>query len=146
MPEIEFNELFFEQFLDDFFAESDEHLRSVRRNLLVLEDSLTAGRQPEKTILNELFRSFHTLKGISAMANVSAAEMLAHHMESYLRLLRDEQTALTKESLAALIKAVKKIEEIVAARRAGDEIPSIEAETELLESFSAAENMGKSVN
>src|SRR5688500_14787558 len=99
MPESEFNAQFFEQFLDDYFAESDEHLRSVRRNLLALEDSLETGGVIEKNTLNELFRSFHTIKGISAMANVSAAETLAHYMESYLRLLRDGQAAFTEEGL-----------------------------------------------
>jgi two-component system chemotaxis sensor kinase CheA len=135
MPESEFNEQFFEQFLDDYYAESDEHLRSVRRNLHALEDSLDADRAIEKPVLNELFRSFHTLKGISAMANVAAAETLAHYMESYLRLLRDGQTAFTEEGLNALIESTRKLEEIVAARRTGSEIPSIESEIKLLESF-----------
>ena len=78
MAESEFNEHFFSQFLDDYFAEADEHLRSVRRHLLEFEDSLNAGHRIQDRTLNELFRSFHTLKGISAMANVSAAETLAH--------------------------------------------------------------------
>ena len=135
MSESEFNAQFFEQFLDDYYAESDEHLFSVRRNLLALEDSFNAGRSVEKQILDELFRSFHTLKGISAMANVGAAETLAHYMESYLRQLRDRQTALSLEGLKALIESTKKIEQIVAARRAGQEIPSIEGEIGLLESM-----------
>jgi two-component system, chemotaxis family, sensor kinase CheA len=135
MPENEFNEQFFEQFLDDYFAESDEHLRSVRRNLLAFEDSLTAGRAIEKAVLNELFRSFHTLKGISAMANVTAAETLAHYMENYLRLLRDGQTAFSEEGLDALLESTRKLEAIVAARRDATEIPSIETEVKRLESF-----------
>jgi two-component system, chemotaxis family, sensor kinase CheA len=143
MPESEFNAQFFEQFLDDYFAESDEHLRSVRRNLLALEDSLNAGRTIEKPVLNELFRSFHTLKGISAMANVAPAETLAHYMESYLRLLRDGQAAFTEEGLSALIESTRKLEEIVAARRAGLEIPPIDAEIKLLESFAAGEEKGE---
>ncbi|MGC2237188.1 MAG: chemotaxis protein CheA [Pyrinomonadaceae bacterium] len=135
MPESEFNAQFFEQFLDDYYAESDEHLRSIRRNLLALEDALAAGRTIEKNILNELFRSFHTIKGISAMANVAAAETLAHYMESYLRLLRDGQADCTEEGVNALIESTKKLEEIVNARRANGEIPPIGAEINLLESF-----------
>jgi two-component system chemotaxis sensor kinase CheA len=140
MPETEFNAEFFEQFLDDYFAESDEHLQSVRRNLLAIEDVLAAGRAVEKNILNELFRSFHTLKGISAMANVTAAETLAHYMESYLRGLRDGQIVFTVEGLDALIESTKKLEEIVAARRENSEIPAIAAEINLLESFTAEES------
>ncbi len=145
MPESEFNAQFFEQFLDDYYAESDEHLLSVRRNLLALEDSLVAGRTIEKNVLNELFRSFHTLKGISAMANVGAAETLAHYMESYLRDLRDGQSALNEEGVSALIESTRKIEEIVAARRAGNELPPIENEIKLLESVADGDqsNEGK---
>src|SRR5215216_3839002 len=132
MPESEFNEHFFEQFLDDYFTESDEHLRNVRRHLLALEDSLAAGQAIEKATLNELFRSFHTIKGISAMANVSAAETLAHHMESYLRLLRDGHTELTEEGLNILIESTKQLEKVIEARRAEAEIPEIEDEVELL--------------
>lgn len=134
MPESEFNAQFFEQFLDDYYAESDEHLLSVRRNLLTLEDSLNAGQAIEKNVLNELFRSFHTLKGISAMANVAPAETLAHFMESYLRDLREGHAALTDEGVHALIESTRKIEEIVAARRAGTDLPPIENEIKLLES------------
>jgi two-component system chemotaxis sensor kinase CheA len=134
MPESEFNAQFYEQFLDDYFAESDEHLRSVRRNLLVIEDSLNARRVIDKNVLNELFRSFHTLKGISAMANVGQAETLAHYMESYLRPLRDGQSSFTEKGLNALIESTRKLEEIVEARRSGNEIPPIETELDLLES------------
>lgn len=137
MSETEFNAQFFEQFLDDYFAESDEHLRSVRRNILDLEDALTGGREVKKETLNELFRSFHTLKGISAMAGVSAAETLAHFMESYLRLLRDGQAAISEAGIWALIKCTRKVEEIVAARRAGSEIPSIDEETIVLDALAA---------
>src|SRR5690349_13255357 len=118
MSASEFNAQFFEQFLDDYFAESDEHLLSIRRNLLKFEESLNDGRSAEKNVINDLFRSFHTIKGISAMANVSAAETLAHHMESYLRLLRDEQTELTDEGLSILIESTKKLEKIIETRRA----------------------------
>jgi two-component system, chemotaxis family, sensor kinase CheA len=132
-PEAEFNAQFFEQFLDDYFAEAEEHLRSLRRNILDLEDSLSTDRKFKKNTLDELFRSFHTLKGISAMAGVSAAEAMAHSMESYLRLLREDQAQLSEDGLSALIRGTQKIAEIVAARRENGEIPPITDETRLLD-------------
>ena len=137
MAESEFNEHFFSQFLDDYFAEADEHLRSVRRHLLEFEDSLNAGNRIQDRTLNELFRSFHTLKGISAMANVSAAETLAHYMEGYLRMLRDGQSSLSANGLSVLIDSTKKIEEVVLARRNDTEIPNIESEVERLEALTS---------
>ncbi|HVF30487.1 MAG TPA: chemotaxis protein CheA, partial [Pyrinomonadaceae bacterium] len=124
---------FFEQFLDDYVAEADEHLRSVRRGLLDLEDRIV-NRQPlDKDTLNELFRSFHTLKGISAMAGVSAAETLAHHMESYLRLLRDGETPVSENGILALTRSTQKLERIVIAKRDGLDEPDFEAEVAGLE-------------
>jgi two-component system chemotaxis sensor kinase CheA len=135
MSESDFNAKFFEQFLDDYFAEADEHLRSVRRNVIDLEDFLTNGQAVDKNTLNELFRSFHTLKGISAMAGVTAAESLAHHMESYLRLLRDGQATISADGLTALARSTQKLEEIVAARRNNAELPEMSDEARLLESL-----------
>jgi two-component system chemotaxis sensor kinase CheA len=135
MPGSDFNAEFFEQFLDDYFAEADEHLRSVQRNLLDLEDDLDSYRPVQKNILNELFRSFHTLKGISAMAGVAAAETLSHHMESYLRLLRDGETVVSREGVLALLRSTQKLEKIVAAKRDGVEAPDFSSEVTGLETL-----------
>ena len=70
-------------FMDDYFAEADEHMVAVRRSLLTLEGAL--GSSLPAAALEELFRSFHSLKGISAMVELREAELLAHHMESCLR-------------------------------------------------------------
>ena len=117
---------FFAQFLDDYFAECDEHLTLVRRHLLALEER--AG-QPfaEPSLLDELFRSFHTLKGISAMVDLSEAEQLAHHMESYLRALRQNEARLGEEGVEALMAATTVLEQVIAARRRGEAAPVIDA-------------------
>ena len=80
------NRPFAASFMDDYFAEADEHLVAVRRSLLSLEGALDSNPPPAP--LEELFRSFHSLKGISAMVELREAELLAHHMESCLRGVR----------------------------------------------------------
>jgi len=107
---------FFEEFLDDYFAECDEHLTAVRRNLLALEPFVLKPN-PGRSLLEQLFRSFHSLKGISAMVGVREAEQLAHSMESYLRVLRQDEAMLTPEGLDALFAGAKLLEQIIAARR-----------------------------
>ena len=52
-------------FMDDYFAEADEHLLAIRRCLLMLDAAQGADVPP--AVLEELFRSCHSLKGISAM-------------------------------------------------------------------------------
>ena len=91
----------FSDFLDDYFAECDEHLMGVRRTLLALETFIG---QPEidKAVLDDLFRHFHSLKGISGMVELRAAEDLAHRLEEYLRALRSGDATLTAEGIDVL--------------------------------------------
>ena len=134
MPENFENEQFFKHLLDDYFEEADQHLQNVRRNLVLFEDALEGNKPIELKTLNELFRSFHTLKGISGMAGVPEAENLAHHLESFLRLLRDGSARLTVAGLVILLETTRKLEQVVIARRNGEEIPSIQDSVEKLES------------
>ena len=52
-----------------------------------------SGSTSPPAVLEELFRSFHSLKGISAMVELREAELLAHHMESCLRAIRQGASA-----------------------------------------------------
>ena len=116
---------FFDQFLDDYFAECDEHLVLMRRALVTLEDEIDTG-MIERTLLDNLFRSFHTLKGISGMVGLSAAEQLAHDLESYLRELREGTVVLSKRGFDALVEGVSLLENVINAHRNNQPIPSID--------------------
>ncbi|MCT7959955.1 chemotaxis protein CheA [Laspinema sp. D1] len=112
---------FFKDFLEDYFAECEDHLTVVRRELLEIEPFVgKAGI--ERSVLNELFRSFHSLKGLSGMVGVKEAEELAHEMESYLRVLRDQEVILSPEGFDALLGGTKGLEQTIAAHR--DQKPS----------------------
>ncbi len=110
-------------FIEDYFAECEEHLAIVRRGLLALERSDDGAA--EAGVLDELFRSFHSLKGISAMVDVREAERVAHELEAYLRRLRDRELTLGSEAVSVLIDSTAVLETVIAARRAGAPPPSI---------------------
>ena len=130
-------EAFLAEFLDDYFAESDEHLTAVRRILLELEpQSGVAGISP--AMLEELFRSFHSLKGLAGMVHLRPAELLSHHLESYLRRLRDADGILAAAGVDALIGGTDLLEQVLAARRLGQEPPSIDAVASRLSALAAA--------
>ncbi len=113
-------------FMDDYYAESDEHLTAVRGLLLSLEREVG---QPslDAAVLEELFRSFHSLKGISGMVELREAEMLAHEMESYLRALRQRETPLSQAGVEALIAGVAALERVIGARRENRSAPAVGA-------------------
>jgi two-component system, chemotaxis family, sensor kinase CheA len=127
---------FFDQFLDDYYAECDEHLVSIRRALVTLEDEVDT-RTIDRALLDNLFRSFHTLKGISGMVGLGAAEQLAHHLESYLRELREGTAVLGDTGFQALGSAVSLLENVINARRNDHPIPSIDEIVERLQAISA---------
>lgn len=114
----------FTEFIDDFFAECDEHLTLVRRRLLDMEQFVQHG-SVDRGLLDDLFRAFHSLKGLAAMVGVSAVEQLAHHMEGYLRQLRQGQAPFSSDALETLIDGTRTLEQAVAARRASAPAPEI---------------------
>ena len=108
---------FLENFLDDYFAEAEEHLAAIRRALLTLEHSV-GQRRIDGGVLEELFRSFHSLKGIAGMVDHRETEALAHELESYLRALREGDAILTANGMDLLIKGAGALESSIAIRRA----------------------------
>jgi two-component system, chemotaxis family, sensor kinase CheA len=127
---------FFDQFLDDYYAECDEHLVSIRRSLVTLEDEVDT-HTVDRAVLDNLFRSFHTLKGISGMVGLAAAEQLAHHLESYLRELREGTLTLSVPGFEALAAGVSLLEGVINAHRNDQPIPSIDEIVERLQTISA---------
>jgi two-component system chemotaxis sensor kinase CheA len=127
-------------FMDDYFAEADEHLVAVGRGLLALEATIGSG--VPAAVLEDLFRSFHSLKGISAMVELREAELLAHHMESCLRALRQGSVTVTSEIVDALVTSTRMLEGVVGAARAGTPPPTIEPVIETLVALSRRDSVG----
>ncbi|HEX4346729.1 MAG TPA: chemotaxis protein CheA [Vicinamibacterales bacterium] len=109
-------ESFFDGFMDDYFAECDEHLGAASRELLVLEQSIGTP-EPEQRAIGELFRFFHSLKGISAMVELRPAEQLSHSLEEYLRSVRAREVSLTQPGVDLLIEGTQRLEQIITAHR-----------------------------
>jgi two-component system chemotaxis sensor kinase CheA len=105
-------------FLPGYLAEADEHLSLAKENLLALEESLRAGESHPRAV-RELFRSLHTLKGLSAMIGVEPVVEIAHQMEGVFRTLEREGGRLSPAALETLIAGLGAIEERVGALSAG---------------------------
>ena len=122
---------FFEQFIEDYYAECDEHLAAGRRVLLALEES-APDRAPDPRLLREMFRSLHTLKGLSGMVGDPSAERLAHALEDSLRAAERVDGPLEASFVDALFSGVELLERCIAARRTSDASPDVGAVLEAL--------------
>lgn len=131
------NAAFGAEFMDDYFAECDEHLGEIRHLLLEL-DGATADRPVRPATLQDLFRRFHSIKGISGMVGLREAELIAHHMESYLRSLEERRGSLTSAGVDALVRGVDALEGTIAARREERPVPSNDAAIAQLSEMIAA--------
>ncbi|MED4015320.1 chemotaxis protein CheA [Sutcliffiella cohnii] len=102
------------QYLDIFIEESKEHLQSINDQLLLLEKS------PESLeIVNEIFRSAHTLKGMSATMGFEDLASLTHHMENVLDGIRNEKIAPSSTLLDVVFSSVEYLEEMVTSIAGG---------------------------
>ena len=126
-PDSEAPDNFGEQFLDDYFAECDEHIAAVRRHLLALDQQVGEGRI-DSGLLDELFRSFHTIKGISGMVGFREEEQLAHRIEDTLRAVRQGDLSLNMDSIDGLIESVALLDRRLAARRSKAPFPVLSNE------------------
>lgn len=114
------------QLLDDFFAEADEHLVEIRKELLRLESSIGKA-EPDLQVVKKLFQDFHSFKGISAIVGLKPAELVAHAAEDFLRLMRDGRAQLTVNGLEVLTAATQKLEQMVASFRVRKPLPGCDS-------------------
>ncbi|MHC4251986.1 MAG: Hpt domain-containing protein, partial [Planctomycetota bacterium] len=78
-------ELLDEDSLRDFVDEAREHIVSLNRDLLELEDK---GRGAPADLVNNAFRAIHTIKGLSGMLGLGGINALSHGMEDVLAEVR----------------------------------------------------------
>ena len=56
----------------------------------------------DSKLFDELLRNFHSLKGLSAMVGMEEATQLSHHIEDYLKELKQQSAVISSESIAAI--------------------------------------------
>lgn len=96
------------QYLDMFIEESKENLQEINKNLLALES------EPNNlSVVQEIFRSAHTLKGMSATMGFEDLASLTHEMESILDLVRNSKLTVDSDVMDIIFQAVDKLEEML---------------------------------
>jgi two-component system, chemotaxis family, sensor kinase CheA len=114
-----------QDFLEDFLQESSEHLQSIKSNLLALEHTIPHPTSNESQSLSrlavteELFRSFHTLKGLSGMVGLEDAEKLSHSMESILRAIQNKEMDVTNGLIDGLLEGTRLVEAVIGSLSGG---------------------------
>ena len=96
------------QYLSMFIDEAKEHLQALNENLLRLE------QQPDDIgIVQSIFRSAHTLKGMSATMGFQDLAALTHEMENVLDQVRGGRLKMNDDIFDTLFKGLDTLEAMV---------------------------------
>lgn len=101
--------------IHEFLAEVEDIIGELTNNLSKLGEGVDTGHiSPD--ILNSIFRSAHTLKGISGMFGFGEMATLTHKMEDMFDSMRMGRLPIKHEIVNVLFEAVDLINEMVVAK------------------------------
>jgi two-component system chemotaxis sensor kinase CheA len=86
---------------DLFLAEALDHLGTIEAALLALDE-----RPGDVTLLNDIFRPFHTIKGNAGALGVTSVQEVAHRVENLLDLARSGRRAMGPADVDVVLRAV----------------------------------------
>lgn len=139
---------FFESLLGDFLDESGQLLDRLNDNLLQLDEWVRALDDPQShrcddDLLNEMFRSAHSLKGLSAMLGLSDINNLTHKIENVFDAARKDELSIDGDVVELMFQGIDRLVSLVDVLKDPD-AESVECESviggiaQLLESAGVA--------
>jgi two-component system chemotaxis sensor kinase CheA len=116
------------EIVDSFIVETKEILEKLDLNLIELEN-----RPDDTKLLNEIFRSFHTIKGTSGFLGLEKLTKVTHRCEDILNKLRKGEVLLDSELMDGILSAFDQIKELLAIiEKDLDENISVDETVEIL--------------
>ena len=90
-----------------FVTEAKELLAKMEEVLLKIEQiNPTEQAAQNADLINDLFRSAHTLKGAASMFGFTELSGFAHEIENLLATVRENKSSLSKVKVAVLLESV----------------------------------------
>ena len=116
----------------EFVSEAEEILERMRDDLSDLADRRAKGADADPELVNRLFRSAHSLKGLSGMFGLDGVSELSHHLEDVLDGLRMGRTALDAQAVSLLDESVALVAHTLEKLEEGSESGIDEQAVELI--------------
>jgi len=112
----------FQDMLGDFLDESGQLLDRLNENLLRLDEWVRSQQGDpanacEEDLLNDMFRSAHSLKGLSAMLGLKSINSLTHRIENVFDAARRHELAVNGEVVELVFQGVDRLMGLVEALR-----------------------------
>lgn len=119
-----------------FFEETDDHLQQLNDNVLELENN-----PDDMNLLNEIFRSAHTLKGMAATMGYDVMTELTHKMENIFELFKSGKMSVTSDAISLIFQCLDRLSVLVEDLREEKELQHSQIE-DLLTALNHFENGG----
>jgi len=104
------------EIIGEFINESREHLESLEPKLIQLE------KEPHNfDLLNDIFRTFHTLKGSSSFLGLTRITELSHKSENILDELRKGESEVTPKIIDFIFQATDILKSLIEDIASGEE-------------------------
>ncbi|NOX33446.1 MAG: chemotaxis protein CheA [Deltaproteobacteria bacterium] len=98
------------EILVDFISEAYENLDAIEVNLIDLEQDPS-----NKDIINDIFRPFHTIKGVSGFLSLTKINKLAHTTENLLDSARSGDFLINDTATDAILESVDTLKNLIAS-------------------------------
>ncbi len=121
--------------LSDFLDESQGYLTRLNENLLTLDElAQTLGDdvplQPDAELLNQMFRDAHSLKGLSAMLQLTDINSLTHKVENVFDAARHGNLAVSRPVIDVMFQAFDRLTGMVERLKDSD-LPEVKCHEEV---------------
>ncbi len=100
----------------DFVMESLENLEAIEVSLIDLEEDSS-----DIDSLNAIFRTFHTIKGVSSFLNLQRINTLAHHAENLLDKARGGEIVLEGATVDIVFESMDALKKMIMGAQQGIE-------------------------
>jgi two-component system chemotaxis sensor kinase CheA len=112
------------ELLKDFIEEAKEHLSNIELNMLALETN-----PEDRDAINEVFRPFHSIKGVAGFLNLTVIHHLSHEVENLLDEARSGKLRITDSVIDIVLNAVDILKSLMLdLQESGDSARTVSSE------------------
>ncbi len=114
------------EILMDFISEAMENLDTIEVNLIELEND-----PHDKDIINDIFRPFHTIKGVSGFLSLTKINKLAHATEDFLDSARNRDFLINDTATDVILESVDILKRLIARVKEGTDTGFMPADDDI---------------
>src|SRR3989304_2055073 len=97
-----------DEIIAEFITEAEESLDKIAPLFVDLE-----AKGFDKDILNDIFRSMHTIKGAAGFLGFQSIVDVAHKAETLMKALRDEEIKISTPLISVILKSVDMLKSLL---------------------------------